>query len=57
MKITNIKLLLGSFLVLLFIYGCKDAVKTDTPSATDTAVEESATETKKQGQAFIEDAN
>ena len=55
MKTTNIKLLLGSFLVLLFIYGCKDAVKTDTPSSTDTAVEESATETKKQGQAFIDD--
>lgn len=52
MKTTNLKLVFGSFLILLFIYSCKNENKTEkttTPAATSTA------NTEKSGQAFIED--
>ncbi len=52
MKTTNLKLVFGSFLMLLLITSCKNENKTEnttTPAATSTA------DTEKNGQAFIED--
>lgn len=52
MKTTNFKFLIGSFLLLLFVFSCKNETKnenTTTPEAT------SAGNTEKSGQAFIED--
>ncbi len=53
MKTTNLKLVLGSFLMLLLITSCKNENKTEsttTPEATSTAAD-----TEDKGQAFIED--
>ncbi|MFD0796397.1 fasciclin domain-containing protein [Maribacter chungangensis] len=52
MKTTNLKFLVGSFLMLLFICSCKGETKTDTtsePAATE------AVDAQNKGQAFIED--
>lgn len=51
--ITNLKVLFGSFCILILLGSCKNEVKTE-PSTTTTADTE-AVETKKTGQAFIED--
>ena len=53
MKTTNLKLVLGSFLMLLFIYSCKNEVKTE--STTTPVAISTAADTEKKGQAFIED--
>ncbi len=53
MKTTNLKLVFGSFLMLLLITSCKNENKTEsttTPEATSTAAD-----TEDKGQAFIED--
>ena len=53
MKTTNFKFLIGSFLLLLFVFSCKNETKnekTTTPSASSIPAD-----TEKQGQAFIED--
>jgi uncharacterized surface protein with fasciclin (FAS1) repeats len=48
---TKLRLLIGSFFMLILFVGCKNEAKTETTTS-DTATTE---ETKKQGQAFIED--
>ncbi len=54
MKTTaNLKLLIGSFCMLMLFFSCKNEAKTQT--ATDGAGQTEAKETKKQGQAFIKD--
>jgi len=53
MRTTNLKLVIGSFLMLFLIVSCKSETKTETttsPEATSTS-----TNAKKKGQAFIED--
>jgi len=50
MKTTNLKFLFGSFLMLFFIYSCKNEAKTD-----NTTTPAAAADTEKSGQAFIED--
>ena len=52
MKTTNFKLVFGSLLMLLTITSCKNEVKTDNTAAPAVA---ETTDTKKKGQAFIED--
>jgi uncharacterized surface protein with fasciclin (FAS1) repeats len=47
---TKLRLLFGSFFMLILFVGCKNEAKTGTSTST-----ESAKEVKKQGQAFIED--
>ena len=49
---TKFRVLLGSFLMLMFFIGCKNEAKTE---ATSTSSAETSEEVKKQGQAFIED--
>ena len=49
---TKFRVLLGSFLMLMFFIGCKNEAKTE---ATSTYTAETSEEVKKQGQAFIED--
>lgn len=54
MKTTsNLRLLFGSFLLLLFIGSCKNGTKTENTTAPATTGE--VTDTQKKGQAFIQD--
>ncbi len=53
MKTTNLKLVFGSFLMLLLIASCKNEVKTE--STNTTTVTKTAADTEDKGQAFIED--
>lgn len=49
---TKFRLLLGSFIMLMFFVGCKNGAKTE---ATPSSSTETSEEVVKQGQAFIED--
>lgn len=53
MKTTNLKFLIGSFLVLFFITSCKNETKTE--NSTTPAASSTMADTEKKGQAFIED--
>jgi len=53
MKSTNFKFLYGSFLMLLFVFSCKNETKTENTNAP--AATSEAADSQKNGQAFIED--
>ena len=53
MKTTNLKLVLGSFLMLFLVFSCKNETKTEGNTAP--AVTSASADTEKKGQAFIED--
>lgn len=53
MKTTDLKLLCGSFLILLFIGSCKNETKTE--NAASPTLTSTSSDTEKKGQAFIED--
>ncbi len=53
MKATKFRLLLSSFLILFFVYSCKNDEKKGSTSATDSSTTTADTEDK--GQAFIQD--
>lgn len=53
MKTTNLKLVFGSFLMLLLVFSCKNETKTE--NTTTSTATSTAADTEKKGQAFIED--